>query len=281
MDSDPNGRIKCTLANWTGVAYKIPRTMLDKAREIAYLQQTGVYLLFGVSDDTGDPVVYIGQAGVRKNGQGLLNRWQEHKRSSSKDWWTEAVALTTSNNSFGPTEISYLENRFRNLAITADRYEVMNGNDPTQGNITEEKESELEEFIEYSKLVIGALGYKVFEPLITRKVENARAESDDSETLLYFHTSRAEATGQRTTEGFVVRAGSKPSKELKQSVGKNIRKLREKYSVHIDSDGRLMKDLLFSSPSAAACFVGGSSLSGNVMWKTLEGKTLGELESEK
>lgn len=30
MDGDANGRIKCTLANWTGVAYKIPRTELDK-----------------------------------------------------------------------------------------------------------------------------------------------------------------------------------------------------------------------------------------------------------
>jgi hypothetical protein len=30
MDGTPNGRIKCTLANWTGVAYKIPRT--DRTR---------------------------------------------------------------------------------------------------------------------------------------------------------------------------------------------------------------------------------------------------------
>lgn len=28
MDSEASGRIKCTLANWTGVAYKIPRTAL-------------------------------------------------------------------------------------------------------------------------------------------------------------------------------------------------------------------------------------------------------------
>jgi hypothetical protein len=32
MDGTPNGRIKCTLANWTGVAYKIPRTELDKCK---------------------------------------------------------------------------------------------------------------------------------------------------------------------------------------------------------------------------------------------------------
>ena len=57
----------------------------------------------------------------RKNGEGILNRLQEHKRNPEKDYWTEAVVFTTSNNSFGPTEISYLENRFCNLAIAANQ----------------------------------------------------------------------------------------------------------------------------------------------------------------
>lgn len=144
MDGEAGGRIKCTLANRTGVAYKIPRTELDKCKERDDLKQSGVYFLFGTSDETGKGVVYIGQAGARKNGEGILNRLQEHKRNPEKDYWTEAIVFTTSNNSFGPTEISYLENRFCNLALEANRYEVKNGNDPTPGNITEEEESELE-----------------------------------------------------------------------------------------------------------------------------------------
>ena len=139
MDGEAGGRIKCTLANWTGIAYKIPRTELDRCKEREDLKQSGVYFLFGTSDTTGKGVVYIGQAGARKNGEGILNRLQEHKRNPEKDYWTEAIAFTTSNNSFGPTEISYLENRFCNLALQANRYEVKNGNDPTPGNITEEK----------------------------------------------------------------------------------------------------------------------------------------------
>ena len=45
MDGDAGGRIKCTLANWTGVAYKIPRTALDKCKERDDLKQSGVYFL--------------------------------------------------------------------------------------------------------------------------------------------------------------------------------------------------------------------------------------------
>ena len=162
MDGEATGRMKCTLANWTGIAYKIPRTELDKCKERDDLKQSGVYFLFGTSDETGKGVVYIGQAGVRKNGEGILNRLQEHKRNPDKDYWTEAIAFTTSNNSFGPTEISYLENRFCNLAIEANRYEVKNNNDPTPGNITEEKESEMEEFIDYAKVIMGTLGHKLY-----------------------------------------------------------------------------------------------------------------------
>ena len=149
MDGDATGRMKATIANWTGVAYRIPRTALDLCKDRDDLKQSGVYFLFGVDDQSGDNVVYIGQAGARKNGEGILNRLAEHKRNPDKDYWTEAVVFTTSNNSFGPTEISYLENRFCGMAQSAKRYTVKNGNDPTHGNITEEKESELEEFVDF------------------------------------------------------------------------------------------------------------------------------------
>jgi len=40
----------------------------------------GVYFLFVMDVDSGECVVYIGQAGVRKNGEGILNLLKEHKR---------------------------------------------------------------------------------------------------------------------------------------------------------------------------------------------------------
>lgn len=121
------------------------------------LKQSGVYFLFGISEDTGEKTVYIGQASSRKNGEGILNRLFEHRRNS-ENYWTEAIVFITSNNSFGPTEISYLENRFVNLASDVGRYSIKNSIEPTLGNITEEKESELEEFIDYAKIGYGCLG---------------------------------------------------------------------------------------------------------------------------
>jgi len=288
MDDISNGRVKCTLANWTGVAYRIPRTELDKCKGRYDLSQSGVYFLFGTSDQTGEDVVYIGQASVRKNGEGILYRLQEHKRNPDKDYWTEAVMFTTSNNSFGPTEISYLENRFTNLAIKAKRYIVKNGNDPSPGNITEEKESEMEEFIGYSELVMGTLGYKVFEPLTeTQKsvIINSEIVIEKSEGLL-LHLKRksrksgftVEANCEQTTEGFVVLKGSHIELSDVESIPPNIKEARQK--ANIDENGVLQEDVLFKSPSAAAGFVVGGSVSGMLEWKTAEGKTLKEIENE-
>ncbi len=285
MDGEASGRIKCTLANWTGVAFKIPRTELDKCKDRDDVKQSGVYFLFGTSDETGKGVVYIGQAGARKNGEGILNRLQEHKRNPEKDYWTEAIVFTTSNNSLGATEISYLENRFCNMALAANRYEVRNGNDPTPGNITEEKESEMEEFIDYAKVIMGTLGHKLFEPL-GKPVVNVSESNNNNDAVqgaVALHLARnikkigrIEADGVQTTEGFVVLQGSHIASVDDNTIPAVIKERRKK--ANIDENGILQEDMLFTSPSYAAMFVIGKSANGLTSWKTSDGKTLKSLE---
>ena len=211
MDGTSQGRLKATLSNWTGITYLLPRTMLQRSKDRADLQQTGVYLLFGVDDD-GSERVYIGQARERKNQNGVLGRLIEHTVNNSKDYWTHAIVLVTSNNSFGPTEISYLENRFVTLARESKRYEIDNGNEPSAGNVTEEKQAELEDFITSARLVVGSLGYPVFEPLTapetTVATDSLQSDGGSAGALLEMKYATASATGRQTTDGFVVYAGS-------------------------------------------------------------------------
>ena len=283
MDGSATGRIKCTLANWTGVSYKIPRTELDKCKERDDLKQSGVYFLFGISEETGESISYIGQAGARKNGEGILYRLQEHKRNPDKDYWTEAVIFTTSNNSFGPTEISYLENRFCKIAKDANRYEIKNGNDPSPGNITEEKESELEEFVEYARIIMGTLGHKIFEPLIKVEYNEEDISVNSQETTLYLKRKTRksnmliDATCKQTSEGFVVLKGSKIETIDSESIPKSIKAARMKATV--DDAGILQENIIFKSPSYAAAFVIGGHINGLIEWKTNEGVSLKELEN--
>lgn len=282
MDGDSSGRIKCTLANWTGMAYKIPRTELDKCKDIPYLKQSGVYFLFGISDETGLDVVYVGQAGVRKNGEGILLRLKEHVQNQDKDYWTEAIAFATSNNSFGPTEISYLENRFCNMAKDVGRSVVKNDKEPTSGHVTEEKESELEEFIDYAKIVMGVLGHKIFEPLTqstsTITVDNCGSAKTPTEFIFELKQGSCDAKGQRTSDGFVLLSGSKIKTKVARSCPKHAKHARLQFSSKISADGTLQSNIPLRSPAMAACFVTGTSINAREAWETTDGRTLNEVE---
>ena len=282
MDGEVTGKIKCTLSNWTGVIYKIPRIQLGDLKSRDEMKQSGIYFLFGRDEDKQKDVTYIGQATTRKNGEGVLLRIQEHTRDIHADYFNDVIILTTQNNSFGPTEISYLENKFTQLAKQAGRYIVKNGNDPNPGNVTEEKESELDEIIENTLMIIGTLGYRVFVPM-TKEVSQDLTDNHSTYLYLKRKTKKSnkviEATCERTTEGFVVLEGSQV--EIKDSpyLPASLKEMRQNLiASRVIQDGVLKEKQLFSSPSYAAAFLLGMQTNGRTDWKDQDGRTLKELE---
>ena len=282
MDGEVTGKIKCTLSNWTGVIYKIPRIQLGDLKSRDEMKQSGIYFLFGRDEDKQKDVTYIGQATTRKNGEGVLLRIQEHTRDTHADYFNDVIILTTQNNSFGPTEISYLENKFTQLAKEAGRYIVKNGNDPNPGNVTEEKESELDEIVENTLMIIGTLGYRVFVPM-TKKVSQDLTDNHSTYLYLKRKTKKSnkviEATCERTTEGFVVLEGSQVEIMDSPNLPASLKEMRQNLiDSQVIQDGVLKEKQLFSSPSYAAAFLLGMQTNGRTDWKNQDGRTLKELE---
>lgn len=282
MDGEVTGKIKCTLSNWTGVIYKIPRIQLADLKSRDEMKQSGIYFLFGRDEDKQKNITYIGQAMNRKNGEGVLLRVQEHTRDSHADYFNDVIILTTQNNSFGPTEISYLENKFTQLAKESGRYIVKNGNEPNPGNVTEEKQSELDEVVENVLMIVGTLGYRVFIPMTTKVDQQARNEV---EQYLYLKRKMKksdqiiEAKCERTTEGFVVLEGSQVEMIDSPAIPTSLKELRkELIKANVIKGGILQEKQLFSSPSYAAAFVLGMNTNGRMDCKDKDGKTLKELE---
>ncbi|RSK08525.1 hypothetical protein D8804_06680 [Streptococcus oralis] len=282
MDGEVTGKIKCTLSNWTGVIYKIPRIQLADLKSRDEMKQSGIYFLFGRDEDKQKDVTYIGQATNRKNGEGILFRVQEHTRDNHADYFNDVIILMTQNNSFGPTEISYLENKFTQLAKESGRYTVKNGNEPNSGNVTEEKQSELDEVVENTLMIVGTLGYRVFVPMTKISEKDL---SNDQLTYLYLKRKSKksnkviEARCERTSEGFVVLEGSQIELIDSNVIPSSLQKLRkELIDTNVIKDGILQEKQLFSSPSYAAAFVIGMNTNGRMDWKDKNGKTLKELE---
>ena len=117
-------------------------------------------------------------------------------------------------------------------------------------------------------------------PVDENKEKQQRIEENGAEEpLLFLKTTKAQATGRTTSDGFVVLKGSSLAAAPTKSCPKPIRQLREKYADRVDEKSVLQEDTLFSSPSAAAGFVTYASANGLIMWGTEDGKTLRDIES--
>jgi len=272
MDADPEGRMVCELSNWNGKAYRIPRGKVKDCSDRSDLKGTSVYLLFGRAESsTAKPKAYIGEA------ENAYSRLVQHV--SEKEFWNESVVFISKDENLNKAHIKYLESRLYEIAISAGRYEIQNGNTPTRSSISESDQAEMEEFIEYIKILINTMGFKVFEPLI--KIESI---AQDPEEFFYVRGARgADGRGKRTSDGFVVFAGSKVAIDAVPSFPKGFSALRDELIdneiiVRKGENFVLASDYLFSSPSAAAAVIMGRSANGLIEWKNAKGKELKSVE---
>lgn len=179
--------------------------------------------------------------------------------------------------------IRYLEHRFVEIARNGKRYTVLTKNTYRNKVMKESQIAVMEEFVDNVKILIGALGYKVLEPLNKPIVKKVNDENLLEAEKLSLHLERTikglgkvEADGIRTAEGFVVLHGSHIATADDDTIPIVLKEQRSKASV---IDGVLQEDVLFSSPSYAAMFVIGKSANGLTSWKDESGRNLKEIES--
>ena len=290
IDGTANGRIKCTISKWI-IAFKIPRDKLEDCKvtdvdELKELKHSGIYFLLGENE------IYVGQAGTRINGEGILKRISEHNK---KNYWDEVIIFTASSNDFlGYTEISSLENKFFRLAVDTGRYKVINRKEPLPGNPNAEQKISIEKFAEYVQMVMLIWGYKVFEPIkknppveeieIPSVPKNQQPKKNEN-SIFYLKRNGNDkyATCKRTSDKYIVLAGSKIDPQLtEKDVSKNVIDKRNyiKENLQLTKDYILLIDIDFDSPTAAAEFVTGVSTNGKLDWKNENGITLKEIKEK-
>lgn len=261
--------VTAELSNWNGKAIKIPRIEVSEAKR-SELMGPGVYLLFCKEEGKSDSV-YIGEA---ENVQDrLIQHMRDYQADKEKYYWTTAVIFV--GRDLNKAHIRYLENRFVEIARECKRYDILTKNTYKNTVMKESQIAVMEEFVANVRVLINALGYKVFEPMVQQDVSKTEKE------VLCINTGGLSAKGVVTTEGFVVLAGSTVNEKTStKSLSSGVVKLREK----MFKDGKIdnlktTEDLLFSSSSAAAGFLLGYSVSGPGTWKNSSGITLKDLEN--
>ena len=259
------------LSNWNGKAIKIPRIEVSSCNR-EDITQAGVYFLFCKEDDGSDSV-YIGEAENVK--ERLVQHLRDYQSEKEKYYWSTAVVFI--GRDLNKALIRYLENRFVEIARASKRYLVLTKNTYRNTVMKGSQVAVMEEFVDNVKILINALGYKVLEPFA--KMDSSTTSVDDE--LLYITSGSVNATGKVTAEGFVVFSGATVNEKMSvKSLSPGMLKQRQKLFNSSKVENLITtEDILFSSSSAAADFILGYSVSGPRTWKTKDGKSLKEIES--
>jgi hypothetical protein len=254
-------------SNWIGQGVVFPRSGFAEARKRPEFAKTGIYVLSGPSETTGRDRVYIGE------GDPVLPRLDSH--AAKKDFWTQGIVFISKDSNLNKAHVQYLEARLCELAASAKRVEIENGNTPGRPTLSESDQAEMEGFLEEMLICFPVLGQVAFERIAERV---ARAK------LFRIKGPEAEGQGFESEEGFVVKSGAVIRKAEVNTTPAFVVELRKQLveSGVISTEANkwvLSQDYAFSSPSTAAAVVLGRNANGRIEWKDDSGKTLKDFQS--
>lgn len=279
IDGRPDGMLTAEVFNWTGHVLKIPRTQLREGLAREESGYTGVYLLLGQKDDSR--LAYIGEA------EDLRDRIKSH--SATKDWWDEAILITSAGNNLHKAHVKYLESRLVEIARDVGAVPLENNNLPPRSSLTEAAVANMESFLDYLGMVLPAIRVDLFldKKRSASSYMNEAATESEEHFVLSAKKANLEATSVLRNGEMIVLAGSGARSEW---VGEPrhltnyqelYRNLRETGVIEVsEGTGRFTKDYAFTSPSAAGAIVTGRSINGRISWiHSKSGKTYAEWEA--
>lgn len=264
VNGTPNG-IVCANSNRGVLAFRAPRSRLKELCRRTEADCKGVYVLSG--QDPQDPVrrkLYIGESDC------LRLRLPIQERIF--DFFDHVVIAVGKDDTFSKDHFRFVESELIRLAGTARAASLMNENDPRFDRLSEGDRIEASDFLDELLLLLPILGFDAFRP-----VDLSTISIDASLTTFETDLVGTTATARETDDGFIVLSGSTARAETTKAFPPAMAALRDS----LLRDGKLIphikpgyyqfaSDISFTSPSAAATFVAGTSVSGPQAWKSRE-----------
>lgn len=252
--------------NWTGQVLAASRSDLVALTAREEVRRTGVYILVGDDPDSADgSFIYVGES------DDVSKRLQQHATDSSKDFWEQTVVVTNKDANLTKAHTLYLESRLIQLAQIADRARLANGTSPDRSNnLPESAISDMEHFLEQTRLVLPLLGIDAFRDRPSVAAVHDGVAHDKSPIFQLRFGGNVLASAQEIDGEFIVRAGA--TARAWNSVAGGYRKLQHELiekGILIptpDGDYHLESDQIFRSVSAAAATILGRPANGRTEW---------------
>ncbi|MDD3926507.1 MAG: GIY-YIG nuclease family protein [bacterium] len=201
IDGKTDGMVTAEVFNWKGHVLMTPRIQISQALGRPEVRYTGIYILLGEKGDKD--TAYIGEA------ENVSERIRSH--DSKKDWWHQAVIITSAANNLNKAHVKYLEARLINEAGRIGKVKLENGNIPAIPTLSEAAKANMESFLDYVFMVLPSLGIEFFRA-DTRPSSLQTDYSDQADDITCFELTAPKhglhASAKLKNGEFIVLSGS-------------------------------------------------------------------------
>jgi hypothetical protein len=265
---DPDGIRILERSNWTGLGLVFNRADFKQVQTRDEVNNAGVYILVGDTEDSSLPQVYVGE------GDPVKPRLQSH--FAKLVFWDWGVFFVTKDTSLNKAHVRYLESRLIELAGHAKRCTLTNAQRTKKPSLSSPEEADVESFLSDMLNILPLIGLDIFD---TGPKEYSERE------VLQLKAKGITAAGFDSANGFLVQAGSGVVTNSVPSIHSWLDTIRRDLlanGVIVEQDGamRFASEYLFKSPSAAAGTILGRAANGRIEWKDAAGTTLKELQQQ-
>ncbi len=265
-DGSPNGVLDAEIIGGTVRVTVCPKDLALSKEQSNRFKGPGLYCLLG--KEMGDDVIYIGES------DNVSVRLAHHRYDPKKKFWQSTIVMTSKDGGLGKTLVLYLQNLLYNAVKDSNKIKLVKGQTPGKPAHSVIDKIYAEKFFDQIKIILPVLGFK----FIAQETELFKSKTINLESkkspLFVMSYADAKATAQQINGKFVVFKGSMARNTATPAIRDSSKQLRESLlrdgSIKVDRNSVFwifVQDVAFSSPSAAAGVIGGTSLNGRLCWK--------------
>jgi len=288
VDGVPDGMRTAEIMSWTGHVLFAPRASVAALLARPEVKKTGAYLLIGPDpQDADQTMVYVGE------GDNVGVRISSHNKDADKEFWEHVCVITSKDLNLTKAHVRYLESRLIKIIDREGRASLANKSDPDFDLLPESDLADMDDFIARLQILLPVLGADFVRPTpqvypsktpkrtIIPPLEGGidgvqiQKHSLDAGTHPEFRMSAGglQARALEVDGQMMILAGSDARSEEAPSLASNVRAYREQLRragklrpAEGTGDLRFIEDVAFTSPSAAAQAVMGTSRNGRTDW---------------
>lgn len=246
---------------------------------------------FIADEDAQDrQLAYIGES------EGVGARLSYHNSNEAgrdaKGFWTDTVVLISKDENLTKSHARYVEACLIRGVVSNPRWTLPNTRTPSDdaGKLPLPDRAAMDEFVDQTKTLVGALGWDLFREVRGRAPEQIteqelpKAELHESPRFFFRGDGFAAEMEIGPSGDFVVTAGSRARVRTTRTIPRGTVALRntlvEKGVLREEGDFLVFTSAYsFTSASAAAAAVIGASANGRILWKLPDGRNYGDWEA--